>query len=220
MGVLTRYPEPGVGKTRLAGAIGEQAAHDLATAMLLDVCNSVRAAGLCHAALFVDPPERIDDAATLTGIADVRSQGAGDIGARMLTAARALGSDGYRPIVLVGSDVPLLDAARIHHALRALRRADVVFGPASDGGYTLVGMHEAQPALFENRTIEWGTSTVLDRSIAAASAAGLDYGLLPESFDVDTAADLERLREELTRRELAGETVPRHTAAVLETYGE
>lgn len=215
VGILTRYPERGVGKTRLASAVGEQAAHDLARAMLLDVCEAVRATPLCHPTVFVEPPDAIDATAELTAIPDVRAQSRGDIGARMLTAARSLESDGYRPIILVGSDLPLLDAARIHHALRALRRADVVFGPASDGGYYLVGMQRPLPELFEDRAIEWSSPDVLAASLAAARGAGLDYGLLPESFDVDTTGDLEQLREELARRELEGERVPPHTVAAI-----
>jgi len=217
IGILTRYPERGVGKTRLASTIGVDAAHDLGRAMLLDVCEAVRATALCHATVFVEPAERIDDTSVLTDIPDARAQTAGDIGTRMLAAARVLEGDGYGPIVLVGSDLPLLVPAHIHHALRALRRADVVFGPASDGGYTLVGMHRPQPALFEDPAIEWGGADVLAASCAAAERAGLGYGLLPESFDVDTAADLERLRDEVMRRELAGEAPPAHTAAALRT---
>lgn len=217
IGVLTRYPEHGVGKTRLAATIGANAAYGLARAMLLDVCDAVRATALCHPTVFVEPAERIDEAAELTGILDARAQASGDIGARMLTAARALASDGYAPVVLIGSDLPLLDPGRFHHALRALRRANVVFGPALDGGYYLVGMHRPQPALFEGGAIAWSGPDVLEVSIAAAERAGLDYGLLPEGFDVDTADDLERLRDEVARRGFEGEPVPRHTAAVLET---
>lgn len=215
VGILTRYPRRGVGKTRLAASVGVDTAYELARAMLLDVCAAVRATPLCHPSVFVEPAEAIDAIAELTGIPDARAQATGDIGARMLAAAQALEGDGFRPVILVGSDLPLLEPARIHHALRALRRADVVFGPASDGGYYLVGMHRPQPALLEDPAIEWGTATVLERSLVAAERAGLDYGLLPESFDVDTAADLERLNDELAERELAGGPRPRNTTAVL-----
>lgn len=216
IGILTRYPEASVGKTRLASDVGADAAFELARAMLLDVSAAVRNTALCHPTVFVEPANAIDATAALTAIPDVRAQIDGDIGTRMLAAASALASDGYAPIVLVGSDLPLLDPSRIHHALRALRRADVVFGPALDGGYYLVGMHRPQAALFEDATIEWSGPEVLAASVAAAQAAGLDYGLLPGSLDVDTADDLERLGEELARRELAGEAVPGHTAAVLQ----
>jgi rSAM/selenodomain-associated transferase 1 len=215
VGIVTRYPELGVGKTLLASAIGAEAAFELARAMLLDVCAAVRGAALCHPTVFVEPADAIDAAATLTAIPDVRAQVSGDIGARMLSASTSLASDGYAPVILVGSDLPLLDPPRIHHALRALRRADVVFGPASDGGYYLVGMHRPQAAIFEDATVQWSGPEVLAASVGVAQAAGLDYGLLPDSFDVDTADDLERLREELARRELAAEPVPQHTAAAL-----
>jgi len=216
IGVLTRYPERGRGKTRLAAAIGADAAYALARAMLLDVCDAVRATALCHPTVFVEPAEAIDDTVELTGILDVRAQASGDIGARILAATASLASDGYGPVILVGSDLPWLEPGRFHHALRALRRADVVFGPAADGGYYLIGMHRPLAALFEGGAISWGGPSVLDASIAAARRVGLDYGLLPEGFDMDTAADLDRLRDELARRAIDGEALPRHTAEALD----
>ena len=215
VGILTRYPTLGIGKTRLAATIGQDAAYRLARAMLRDVCEAVRSTALCHASVFVEPPEAIDATVELTGIPDVRAQAPGHIGDRMLAAAQALNSDGYHPIILVGSDLPLLDPGRLHHALRALRRADVVFGPASDGGYYLIGMHRPQPTLLRDTSIEWSGPDVLATSISVAQRDGLDYGLLPESFDVDTVEDLDRLRDELERRKLNGEGLPSHTAGVL-----
>jgi hypothetical protein len=213
--ILSRRPQPGVSKTRLAAVIGEEAAADLARAMLLDVVQAVRAAELWHPALFVEPPGAARDLGQLTGIEDARAQVTGDIGVRMLGAALELERDGYAPLILVGSDLPLLSVALIHHALRALHRADVVFSPAEDGGYSLIGMRRAAPAILDSREIEWSGPRVLEDSLRLARSAGLSHATIAPLSDIDTIDDLERLREEIEIREAAGGRVPRHTATVL-----
>jgi rSAM/selenodomain-associated transferase 1 len=213
--ILTRRPEPGVSKTRLAAAIGNEAAADLARAMLLDVAEVVRAAELWHPVLAVEPPEATSELADLTGIADTRAQLAGDIGVRMLSVALELEREGYGPLLLVGSDLPLLSAGLIHHALRALRRADVVCSPAVDGGYSLLGMRRAYPAVLDTSEIEWSGPRVLEDSLRLAEAAGLSHGTIAPLDDIDTIEDLDALRTELQRRKLDGQALPRHTAEAL-----
>ena len=217
VGILTRRPEPGVSKTRLAAAIGQEAAADVARAMLLDVAEPVRAAELWHPVVFVTPAEAVSDLAALTAIADARAQVTGDIGLRMLGAALELERDGFEPLILVGSDLPLLSVGLIRHALRALRRADVVFSPARDGGYSLIGMRRAYPALLDAHELQWGGPRVLDDSLRLARAAGLSHATIAPLDDIDTVEDLVVLRAEIERRRAADESIPRHTAAVLST---
>ena len=133
----------------------------------------------------------------------------------MLAVASELGGDGFRPIVIVGADIPTLRATRLHQALRVLRRADVVFGEAEDGGYYLVGTWRSRPALFDDPEIEWGGPAVLATSERIAHRIGLDTGRLPPERDTDTVDDLDRLRDHLAELELRGEPVPAHTATAL-----
>jgi hypothetical protein len=88
---------------------------------------------------------------------------------------------------------------------------DVVLGPTEDGGYYLIGMRVPAPALFES--MPWSTPAVLGRTLERAQRLGLRVACLPTWFDVDTGADLERLRVEL---EAAPGVWPRHTRAFLE----
>ena len=133
----------------------------------------------------------------------------------MLGAALDLERDGYSPLILVGSDLPLLSVGLIHHALRALRRADVVFSPAEDGGYSLVGMRRAYPAILDTREVQWSGPTVLADSLRLAEAAGLSHATIAPLDDVDTVDDLDTLRAEIKRLAAAGKPIPRHTAAML-----
>jgi len=87
---------------------------------------------------------------------------------------------------------------------------DVVLGPAEDGGYYLIGMRVPHRALFEN--LPWSTAAVLGRTLERAQRLGLRVACLPTWFDVDTGADLERLRAEL---DASPAGPPRHTRAFL-----
>ncbi|MEE8422641.1 MAG: TIGR04282 family arsenosugar biosynthesis glycosyltransferase, partial [Dehalococcoidia bacterium] len=155
--LMSRAPRTGATKSRLAEAVGAEAAAALARAFLLDAAEAVRA-GDWHAAVFVEPAEAVEEVAALTGIEDARPQAAGDLGGRMLAAVDELAGDGYGPVIVVGSDIPMMSAQHIEEAfaaLGALDGCDIVFGPAEDGGYYLVAMHRPQPVLF-GAFIEWG----------------------------------------------------------------
>jgi len=92
-----------------------------------------------------------------------------------------------------------LTGVSLHEAFRVLCDADVVLGPAADGGYYLIGLRQTRPSLFAN--IPWGTGEVLDRTVHEARQIGLDVRLLPMLRDVDRAEDLavwERARSAAT----------------------
>ncbi|PZC49558.1 MAG: hypothetical protein DK306_000574 [Chloroflexi bacterium] len=201
LGILTRAPHPGTTKTRLARVIGNDAAAALATAMLQDTVQALHSHDW-RTALFVEPGPALDAVRTLTGHPDALPQTAGDIGRRMQSAAATLFDDEHRPVVLVGTDIPALRATAIHDALRALAHndADVVFGPAHDGGYYLIGLNQLRPgreARLFHHTIAWSTDHVLARSEAVAAAAGLRAVRIETLTDIDTAADLADLRARL-----------------------
>lgn len=95
--------------------------------------------------------------------------------------------------VVVGSDIPVLDAAYVEQALVRLSGADAVLGPVEDGGYCLIGMHAPHPELF--RSIAWSTDTVAEQTLGRAAAAGLDVALLATLWDVDDYDDYVRWRK-------------------------
>ena len=102
--------------------------------------------------------------------------------------------------LLVGSDLPLLSRKHLEAAGAALLegvepRADTVLGPADDGGYYLIGLRQPHPALFEG--ISWSTAHVAAQTRERATALGLSVAQLPSWYDVDTPADLARLRADL-----------------------
>jgi rSAM/selenodomain-associated transferase 1 len=116
------------------------------------------------------------------------SQALGTLGDRLLTAFRQNLDRGRPGAIAIGSDCPALGAEHLAAALAALQRADVVIGPATDGGYYLIGLSHPEPALFD--AIAWGTDQVLAQTLAAAQAQGLTVELLVPLTDVDRPADL------------------------------
>jgi rSAM/selenodomain-associated transferase 1 len=114
-----------------------------------------------------------------------------DLGARMHDALAQALRAGQTP-VLIGSDCPVLSADDLAQAFIALQTADVVFAPAQDGGYALVGLRREAPELFAQ--VDWGTEQVMSQTLAHAQALGLKVRLLRTVWDVDTPADLRRWR--------------------------
>lgn len=120
------------------------------------------------------------------------TQGPGGLGERMARQFMAGQRQGYRQIVLVGSDLPLLTAPDLQLAFDALGHAPCVLGPAADGGYWLVGLTRAPSALFAG--IDWGGDSVLQQTLARADQLGLAPVLLPQQNDLDTIVDLQAWR--------------------------
>jgi rSAM/selenodomain-associated transferase 1 len=125
------------------------------------------------------------------------AQRGGDLGARMANLATDLLAAGHSAVLIVGSDVPTVPVSHLAEAARGLAEdaADLVLGPAEDGGYYLIGLRRPAPALFSD--VAWGTAAVFEVTLARARALDLRVHLLPPWHDVDTAADLARLRRDL-----------------------
>jgi glycosyltransferase A (GT-A) superfamily protein (DUF2064 family) len=122
--------------------------------------------------------------------ARVFAQSGGGLGDRLAAAVAAVPE---RPLLVVGVDTRLTP----EHAASALARLDegndVVFGPALDGGYYLVGLSGVAPSLFQIAPDAWGGPEVLALSEAAARGAGLSVGLIAEARDLDTREDAEAM---------------------------
>jgi rSAM/selenodomain-associated transferase 1 len=124
----------------------------------------------------------------------LQAQAGADLGARMVAAFdRALSS--ASTAVLVGSDIPALNAQHLRQAGTVLRQAEAVFIPAEDGGYVLVGLASRQPGLFED--VDWGGEQVMAQTRARATALGVRIAELEPLWDLDRPSDLARIAPEL-----------------------
>lgn len=198
--VFTRSPEPGSTKTRLIPALGPEGAaelQELMTAGTLAVAREFAARGTPDGRKLVVRYAGGDGASMSERFGSdlpYVEQGEGSLGERLARAFEAEFAGG-RPVLVIGSDCPELDAPYLEQALDALERAPLVIGPAMDGGYTLLGLRAMQRSLFEG--IDWSTERVLEQTCARARRAGLATRLLPTLDDVDTPSDLERLQPAL-----------------------
>ncbi|MCP4543427.1 MAG: glycosyltransferase [Chloroflexi bacterium] len=197
--VYAKRPFPGYAKTRLGASIGaEQAAGvyarllytyllDLLQADLTDTHIELSAASPTDVLFFADAfPELV-----------VRPQIKGSLGQRMAASFAQAFTAGAEIVVLTGSDIPGLDSQIVRMAFRALETAPVAIGPASDGGYYLIGMRAPNICLFEE--IEWSSDRVLTQTETLVKAQGLDIAYLPEQFDIDTAEEFERWRHQMIK---------------------
>jgi rSAM/selenodomain-associated transferase 1 len=111
-------------------------------------------------------------------------QGPGDLGQRM---ARIFRTAPPVPTLVIGADIPDIRPAHIAEAFRALRGADAVFGPATDGGYWLIGLRPPLPSnLFQG--VRWSTEHAL--ADTRATLPGRRIATVATLADVDTASDL------------------------------
>jgi len=185
--------------------LGARGALRLHLALLEDSLRLLRAgATVAGAAPFLAfsedwEPERRAGFESLAGAAaglPRLPQSGGDLGERLSGMFARLMAKGYRLVVVIGSDSPTLPPVILRSAFEALRRhADVVLGPAEDGGYYLVVASRSVPEMFEG--IPWGRPGVLSATVAAIRRAGLSALVLRRWYDVDVPGDIARLRRDL-----------------------
>jgi rSAM/selenodomain-associated transferase 1 len=192
--VFARAPEVGHAKTRLIPALGPEGAAALHAGL---VERTLLTAGMpsidlqlwCHP----DPrPAFFQNCAARFG-ASLHGQQGADLGERMangLTSALA----SYDQAVLIGTDCPSLDRNDLADAFTALEDgADVVLGPAGDGGYYLLGLSRPCVGLFTG--IAWGSDRVLAQTLAKAKELGLTTRQIATRTDLDTPADLQAFHD-------------------------
>jgi uncharacterized protein len=212
--VMARVPGAGPVKSRLHAALTAAGAAELYRCFLLDRLDALAAVpGIAPVVAFT-PAEAGARMAALapSGFALVPQEG-DELGERLARLFATLLAAGHPAALAMDSDSPTLPMAYVGEAARALAadEADVVVGPTDDGGYYLIGLREPRPALFAD--VPWSTPTVFEVTVERARRGGLRVRLLPQWFDVDTAADLRRLQAEVAG---AGDG-PARTRAFLRT---
>lgn len=214
--LFVKAPVRGQVKSRLAAAVGEEAAVALYENFIFDTLEQMERTGY-PIRIFVYPADAIEVVSSWLGKEHVcLPQTGNDLGERMEQALEHAFSEGWGRAVLIGSDLPDLPAEIINGAFTALETSDAVIGPAADGGYYLIGFNrEGLPRhVFHN--IEWSTETVFRETTDLLRAARLRVHVLPQWHDVDTIDDLKALRERLRTAENAGS----RTCSYLETHGD
>ncbi len=189
--IMAKAPEPDNVKTRLKGHLSDTERMALYERLIEGTVERLRALEDTDTFITYTPSEH-EEYFSRFGLPLFTQEGEG-LGPRMHLALTHVLGLGYARAALVGVDIPGLGPGEVHEAISHLDHADVVFGPARDGGYYLVAMPRPQPEVF--RDIKWSVPDTLQQSLGRAAAAGLLTALGPELRDLDTPEDLADLAD-------------------------
>jgi uncharacterized protein len=189
--VFLRLPRKGYVKTRLAESIGPEKALDIYSRLVEHTISIARS--LQYPTYFFYEGGLPDPSSWLPS-AYYFLQSEGDLGQRMQEAISHVLKN-HSKAVIIGSDCPGLTSDLLQQAFTGLDTKDIMIGPATDGGYYLLGCKKITPVLFEG--IEWSSPSVMRDTLQRCIRSNLSYASLPELRDIDTLEDYLFLRHQL-----------------------
>ncbi len=190
---MARWPAPGRCKRRLAQELGAARAAQIQARLTVHTLAAARDARQGHGLELVLSVEGLGGLAAsrwgqALGADRTVLQGRGALGLRMQRQFQRAAREGASKVVLIGSDLPELEASDLSAAFTSLGHFQGVLGPAHDGGYWLIGLRRPEPELLAG--IAWGSEQVLEQTLAAMARRGLEPELLTRRGDLDWARDL------------------------------
>lgn len=186
--IIAKYPEKETVKTRLKGLIPDEKRLELYTVLLEQTVRKLKA--IPGVDTFIAyAPRNSEDYFIRFGV-NLIALPEGDLGERMFFAFEKILSSGYKKVSLVGADIPALSAAIIQKSFELLSDKDIVYGPAKDGGYYLVGMSKLVKEIFEN--VPWSSDSTLKKSLEQAERHGYSVAFTETLSDIDTIEDVKR----------------------------
>ncbi|MBV9079737.1 MAG: TIGR04282 family arsenosugar biosynthesis glycosyltransferase [Elusimicrobia bacterium] len=207
--VFAKAPMPGEVKTRLIPHLTAEEAAGLYRCFVIDLLSRFSQKSAPSKLIVAYQPN--SKAADLSWVGlkqqpDFFKQEGRSLGERLIHAFGTAFGRGCREVVIIGSDSPDLPGSYIEQAFSALADADVVLGPALDGGYYLIGLSRPCMKLFDD--VAWSTDQVFERTAQNAQALGYRLRVLPSHYDIDTIEDVAKLNRELagSNQDLAPQT--------------
>lgn len=198
--VFAKAPMPGEVKTRLIPHLSADEAAGLYRCFVGDILASLgQLTAGPRVSVAYQPHSKAPDLSWVgrTPPEFFRQEG-NSLGERLIHAFGVGFGRGCREVVIIGSDAPTVPTAWIDQAFAALADGDIVLGPATDGGYYLIGLSRPCMKLFDN--VAWSTDQVFERTAANAQQHGYRLKVLPTHYDIDTHEDLATLNRELAAR--------------------
>lgn len=191
--IMAKAPVPGFAKTRLIPALGADGAAALAARLIERTVATACEAAVGSVTLWCAPDQMHPHFVVLKERYRIALavQPAGDLGARMYAAVLAARG----PVLVIGTDCPVLTADHLRKAAQVLAVCDVVLTPAEDGGYVLIGVRRLEPSLFS--AIAWSVPSVMAETRRRMESLALSWCEMTTLWDVDTPEDLERMQREL-----------------------
>jgi rSAM/selenodomain-associated transferase 1 len=192
--IFTRYPEPGQAKTRLIDALGEDGAAALQkklTEETVQKIDQLLKTSTIEPVIYFEGGDLVSMQKWLGPDRRYKQQTDGDLGEKLTEAFDDAFAAGAQRVVTIGCDCPGLSKDHIYRAFDALYLKDLVLGPATDGGYYLIGLKRPLDELFKN--IPWGTDKVLETTVSLAQQLCVTFEILEELYDVDRPEDLKHI---------------------------
>ncbi|WP_339138737.1 MAG: TIGR04282 family arsenosugar biosynthesis glycosyltransferase [Candidatus Electrothrix sp. GW3-4] len=196
--LFTRYPQAGKVKTRLIKRLGPQGAanlHSRLTKQVIRKLQPILESGSVQLQISYCGGAKQEIQTWLGKDFQLVRQQGHDLGERMRHAFEQVWQQEADRVLLIGSDCPGINPALLENGLERLKNHDVILGPASDGGYYLIGLsarlaprRQDYVNLFHN--IDWGSGRVLKQTLAQLQKSNLPFALLPELHDIDRPEDL------------------------------
>ena len=191
--VFVRNTQLGAVKTRLAATVGDQMALKIYRLLLKHTAQEVNKVSADKKVFYSEYIKGVDIWGEMNFLKGLQSKG--NLGQRMESAFRSAFTKGYQNVIIVGSDLYSLKSSHIETAIKQLKKNEVVIGPATDGGYYLLGLKMSLPALFCNK--QWGNATVLEDTLIDLKSSSVF--LLEPLNDIDTFEDLKKEPELLKK---------------------
>lgn len=192
--IYAKAPVAGIAKTRLFPHISFEEAAMLHEAMVADMVDMCASLPMLRLWLSYTPAGTVGLFKSLLGdvlgdrTLEYLPQDGDGLGERMHRSFCSAFNEGAKRTVIVGTDVPSLQPYFIRGAFHRLSMADLVIGPAKDGGYYLIGLNRPVPEIFMG--VEWSGADVLATTLDVSKRLGLKAELLPTLMDIDTFEDL------------------------------
>ncbi|HED33301.1 MAG TPA: glycosyltransferase [Gammaproteobacteria bacterium] len=198
--VFVKAPIAGQCKTRLAPLLGPDKASEFYRTLVEQCFENIQTINNIDIAIYATPDTRhpFIQALGKKYTSTLKTQQGHDLGERM-HAAIDESLQHYSQTVLTGTDCAVISQQYIEQAFESLKHHDIVFGPAEDGGYVLIGARKIQPALFQN--INWGTDRVLEQNLHNCHTCAYNTHLLETLWDIDTPDDFLRYQNHKHRKE-------------------
>ena len=220
LAVMAKAPRPGRVKTRLSPPLTPEQASELNICFIRDTTENLQRVIEKSNSVGLVAYTPVGDEAAFDGLLpsgfQLLPQRGQDFGERLLFVCQDLLAAGFGAVCVIDSDSPTMPQEALLQAVEKLSQAGdrMVLGGSDDGGYYLLGIKRLHRRLFQQ--IDWSTERVFAQTLERAREISLAVELLPTWYDVDDAATLERLRQELASPSVAGYDA-RHTRLYLES---
>lgn len=195
--IMAKAPRPGSVKTRLTENLPLEAVTELYRCLLNDTIALAQTLNHVEIAIMCPGSDVEDLSRSVAKTVPIMAQAGQGLAAGLASVFKYFATPSRQKVIAFNSDSPHLPASVLQSAFDLLEICDLVVGPTHDGGYYLVGARASHPGLFS--TTGMGTATALEALLTRARELGLSVQLTDPFYDIDVAADLSQLADELQR---------------------